>query len=267
LRYGVLSDIHGNMHALEATLDALADMEVSGYLCAGDLVGYGPMPNECVAAVAAIDARCVAGNHDLIAIGQLPDDDCSWLAQITLRWTREHLDPAARCYLERLARVAATDDGVVIAHGSLRDPWEYVRAPGQRIDQLHALERDHPAAGVLVLGHTHLPAAHSVRRGEIEVQGGTTIALGAGDRYLVNPGSVGQSRDGSPRARFLVLDTELGLASFHAIRYDVRGCRRALRRRGLPRYAYRRSPPPLLRLAGRLRRAARRIRRGLTGGA
>jgi predicted phosphodiesterase len=264
VRYAVLSDIHGNMHALDAALDALADLDVTGYLCAGDLVGYGPMPNECVAAVAALDAVCVAGNHDLIALGRLPDDDCSELAKASLRWTRRHLDDAARRYLEGLPLVLATPDGVVAAHGSLRDPWEYVRAPAQRVEQLRALAQEHPRARVLILGHTHRPALHGARGGATDVRRGHTVRLADGDTYLLNPGSVGQSRDGNPRAQFMVLDTDRSEVTFHAVRFDVRACRRALRQRGLPAYSYQLDPPALRRYAGRLRRAARRLRRGVT---
>jgi predicted phosphodiesterase len=164
VRYAVLSDIHGNMHALDAALDALADLGVTGYLCPGDLVGYGPMPNECVSAVAELDALCVAGNHDLIALGRLPDADCSEVAKVTLRWTKRHLDAAARRYLEQLPLVLATLDGVVMAHGSLRDPWEYVRTPAQRVRQLRMLAHEHPGTQVLILGHTHRPTYVTVAR-------------------------------------------------------------------------------------------------------
>jgi predicted phosphodiesterase len=264
VRYAVLSAIHGNMHALDAALDALADLDVTGYLCAGDLVGYGPMPNECVAAVAALDAVCVAGNHDLIALGRLPDADCSDVAKVSLRWTKRHLDAAARRYLERLPLVLATPDGVVVAHGSLRDPWEYVRTPAQRVEQLRALADEHPRARVLILGHTHRPALHSARGGATDVRRGRAVRLTDGDTYVLNPGSVGQSRDANPRARFIVLDTDRSEVTFHAVRFNVRACRRALRERGLPAYSYQLRPPALRRYAGRLRRAARRLSGGVT---
>jgi predicted phosphodiesterase len=259
VRYAVLSDIHGNMHALDAALDALADLGVTGYLCPGDLVGYGPMPNECVSAVAELDALCVAGNHDLIALGRLPDADCSEVAKVTLRWTKRHLDAAARRYLEQLPLVLATLDGVVMAHGSLRDPWEYVRTPAQRVRQLRMLAHEHPGTQVLILGHTHRPALHSARDGAADVRHGRTVRLCDGDAYLLNPGSVGQSRDRNPRARFAVLDTDRSEVTFHAVRFDVRACRRALRQQGLPAYAYQLRPPALRRYAGSLRRAARHM--------
>jgi predicted phosphodiesterase len=264
LRYAVLSDIHGNLHALESVLKALAGLDITAYLCAGDLVGYGPMPNECVAAIAGLDARCVAGNHDLIALGRLPADDCSSLARDSLRWTTAQLDADARRYLERLPLVVTTPDGVVVAHGSLRDPSQYVRDADQRTEQLHALDREHPGATVLVLGHTHRPAAQSARSGPIQVRRRSTVRLDEGDRYVLNPGSVGQSRDGSTRARFMVLDVDRREVTFHAVRFDVRACRSALRERGLPTYSHQFRPPIVRRYAGRLRRAARQARRRLS---
>jgi predicted phosphodiesterase len=257
VRYGILSDVHGNLHALEATLDALAGLDVGDYLCAGDLVGYGPLPNECVATLAAVGARCVAGNHDLIALGRLPDDSCTPLARDSLRWTAAQLDPVARSYLERLPRVLATPDGLVVAHGSMTDPLEYVREGDQRAEQLRRLQRDHPEASVLILGHTHLRAAHSARHGTIKARSGATVGLTEGDRFLLNPGSVGQSRERTARAGFIVLDADRREATFHAVRFDVRGCRRALRQRGLPARSHHVRPSTLRRYAGRLRRAAR----------
>jgi predicted phosphodiesterase len=264
MRLAALSDIHGNLHALDAALKSLAALDVTAFLCVGDLVGYGPMPNECVAAIAALDARCVAGNHDLIALGRLPDDGCSPLARDSLRWTTAQLRADARRYLERLPLVLMTPDGVVVAHGSLRDPSEYVRDADQRLEQLRELGRDHPGASVLVLGHTHRPSAHSERRGPIHVRRGTTVRLVDGDRYVLNPGSVGQSRDGSSRARFMVLDADRHEATFYAVRFDVRACRRALRERGLPTYSHQLRPSIVRRAAGRLRRAARQVRRRLS---
>ena len=138
MRYAVLADIHGNLHALDAVLAALKDAEVDGYLVAGDLVGYGPFPNECVERVAELDAACVAGNHDLIVLGQLSDERCIPLARTSLAWTRDVLRDDARAYLERLPRVVDTGR-VVMTHGSLDDPSEYTRTPEQAVTQLGRL--------------------------------------------------------------------------------------------------------------------------------
>jgi predicted phosphodiesterase len=252
VRLGVLSDIHANLHALEAVLEALEGEWVDEYLCMGDLVGYGPFPNECVAAVERLGIRCVAGNHDLIALEQLSDDGCVKLARDTLRWTRSVLSDDARRFLERLPRVAVMDV-IVMAHGSLDDPTCYVRRPGDAAMQLDHLAREHPRAEVLLLGHTHSQIA-VVEGGRVPRTRGGTVGIAGARRALLNPGSVGQSRERAARARFMVLDLERREATFHARRYDVQGCRRALRDAGLPTGAAHIKPAPFRTRAGALRR-------------
>jgi len=252
----VISDVHGNLHALEAALRVLAKAGVDEYLCAGDLVGYGAMPNECVAAVADLGARCVVGNHDLIALGRLPDDRCSTLARESLRWTRDELSSASRAFLERLPLTLVAPGGVVVGHGSLDDPRQYVRDDAQRAEQLRILERRHENARVLVLGHTHRRVAHAQRRGRVRPAFDGSVDLGAADRHLLNPGSVGQSRQRTARARFMVLDLAQSIVRFYAVRYDIAGCRRALLQRGLAPESSHVKPTPVRDRAHALRRAA-----------
>jgi predicted phosphodiesterase len=251
MRYGVLADIHGNLHALETTLRALRRQRVDGYLVAGDLVGYGPFPNECVAIVRDLGAICVAGNHDLIVLGRLSDRRCIRIARESLAWTRRVLGEEARAYLETLPLQARANGGVVIAHGSLDDPERYITRPEQRAEQAERLKAEYPEARVLLLGHTHRARAWSERRGTLS-RIRTPLTLGS-ERWLLNPGAVGQSRELRVLARFLVLDFERGQASFHAIPYDHRACRQALLERGLPPRAYhlRRAPVRALIRAGR----------------
>lgn len=258
MRYAVISDIHGNLHALEAALRVLSTAGVDEYLCAGDLVGYGPLPNECVAAVAELGARCVAGNHDLIALGRLSDERCSRLARDSLRWTAGELSSASRRFLEQLPGVLAAPGGVVVAHGSLDDARTYVREPHERVAQLQALEQRHPAAHVLVLGHTHRPVVHAQRRGTLRARRDGSVALPPGERWLLNPGSVGQSRQRTARAQFAVVDLDRAEAQLHAVTYDVAGCRRALRQRGLDASSHHSKPRPLRDRADAVRRIVTR---------
>ena len=256
MRYGVISDIHANLHALDAVLGVLSRVGVDDVLCAGDLVGYGPMPNECVARIAALGARCVAGNHDLIALRRLSDADCSELAQDSLRWTRHELSRDSYRYLDRLPPMLTTADGVVVTHGSLESPAEYVRDADQRCEQLELLERTHPGARVLVLGHTHRRVAHGAHAGTVRPRWGGSLSLTRSDRYLLNPGSVGQSRERAARARFIVLDLDRSRATYYGVGYDLEGCRQALRERGLPTWSAHLNPSALSRAARLLRRAA-----------
>jgi predicted phosphodiesterase len=258
LRYAVISDIHGNLHALEAALRVLSKAGVDEYLCAGDLVGYGPLPNECVAAVAELGARCVAGNHDLIALGRLSDERCSRLARDSLRWTSGELSDVSRAFLERLPGTLVAPGGVVVGHGSLDDARIYVREPHERLAQLRALEQRDPAARLLVLGHTHSPVAEGQRRGTLRPLRDGSVSLAPDERCLLNPGSVGQSRQRTARAQFMVVDLERSDAQFHAVPYDVAGCRRALRRQGLDPSSHHSKPRPLRDRARAVRRVIAR---------
>ncbi len=233
MRYAVLSDIHANLHALLAVLDATREMEVDLTICAGDLVGYGPLPNECVELLSSAGAICVAGNHDLIVTGRLADDRCTSFARDSLRWTRGVLSDDSRRFLGALPERASLP-GIAIAHGSLDDPFEYVTAPQRAKEQLDQVEHEHPEARILVLGHTHRPWAYGDRRGTLVRKAPGSVKLSQDERYLLNPGSVGQSRDRLPHARFAILDLRAGRAEFHSIPFDLQACREALGRQHLP---------------------------------
>jgi predicted phosphodiesterase len=226
MRLGVIADVHANAHALDAALRFLATQEVDGYLCAGDLVGYGPAPNECVRRVCALPGRCVAGNHDLIAIGDLGDDGCDQRARESLRWTRSVLADDARALLRALPRGACVH-AVALYHGSPADPREYVRTDAQALACLGDLASVAPGAEILILGHTHEPFAVGRRT---LLRGATgSVRLPRDEPVLLNPGSVGQSRSRDPRARLMVLDLASRVATFHAVAYDLGACRAALR--------------------------------------
>jgi predicted phosphodiesterase len=261
VRIALLADVHGNLHALDAVLERLADEGVEAYVCAGDLVGYGPAPDECIARIAALPGVCVVGNHDLIALGRLTTDRCIPLAEESLQWTASRLDPASRSYLESLPATAAMGS-VTVAHGSLSDPQEYVRRPDQFASQFRELALRAPNAEILVLGHTHQPLAVGERRGVLLRGEAGIAALSAGERYLVNPGSVGQSRDRRARARVAVLDLARREASFLEVPYDVRANRAALRRAGRPAWSSHLAPGRLARARRKAGRVARLARRG-----
>jgi predicted phosphodiesterase len=262
VRYGVIADVHGNLPALEAVLEALGDLRVDAYACAGDLVGYGPQPNECVDLVRRLGAVTVAGNHDLIAVEVLSDERCERLARTSLRWTREVLCEDARAYLAGLPSVASLPGGVVIAHGSLDDPQRYVLTRGDVARELGRLTDHEAGARVLVVGHTHVALACDGRGEPQRPGGGARVAL-AGSAWLLNPGAVGQSRERTVRARFLVLDLDRAEAEFHAVRYDTRRARAALRSRGLPAGSIQLAPWRPRRLLRPVVRAGRSAQRAL----
>ena len=243
MRYGILSDIHANLPALEAALAVLDGAAVDRMVCAGDLVGYGPHPDECVAVVAERGIECVAGNHDLIAIGALGFERTDDLARTTLEWTRRTLGSDARGFLERLPRRVDGDE-LTIAHGSLDDPCEYVTTDAAAAAQLEAA-----GTRLLVLGHTHAPFAYGLRSGRLLRGRDGTVAFAADDRVLLNPGSVGQARERRPLARVVVVDSASGSADFHGVVYDHRRTQAALVEHGLPATAYHRKPTARARVA------------------
>jgi predicted phosphodiesterase len=266
MRYGVLSDIHGNLFALRAAVQRLTAAGVDGWLCAGDIVGYGPQPNECVELLAGLGARCVAGNHELLVLGALPLERSGRLARETTAWTQAVLRDDCRAYLAALP-LTLRMPGLVMAHGSLADPERYVRQPTQALAELSHVDAQ---ARVLVLGHTHRPWLFHEDAGTIPLPLGHPAVFPATGRVLANPGSVGQSRQSEvvPRTRFLLLDLEQHRAYAFAEPYDVAGARKALRGNGLPRSCIH-VPPGRLRAvprrAGTLLRYARRRMGGESG--
>jgi predicted phosphodiesterase len=247
MRFGVAGDVHGNIHALEAVLGALESAGCEQLLVPGDLVGYGPRPNECVERLREAGATAIAGNHDLMAIGRLPSAGLPGLQRETIEWTRTELDPGTCAYLEGLPATANPEPGVWMAHGGLDDPTRYVRDDTAARAELAALAERAPEAWLLLLGHTHLPLACAAR-GEQPASPPDRVALdGDSGAWVLNAGSVGQSRERRPHARALVLDTGERSARFLTVDYDVAATRRELRAAGLPQHAYHLAPK---RLAG-----------------
>jgi predicted phosphodiesterase len=255
MRYGVLADVHGNLHALRAVVDVLERAGVDRFLVAGDLVGYGPEPNRCVEVVAALDSLCVAGNHDLIVLGRLSDDRCIPMARETLRWSRQVLSDDALAFLSQLPLRCVAPGGVVVAHGSLDDPQAYTTRPDEAERQLAGLGATADDARLLILGHTHRPWAFRPSTGRLPTR--RPVALARDEPMLLNPGAVGQSRELRARARCMLLDLDAGQATFLALPYDISGCRAALVRAGLPARSYHLRPSPL----GAARRVVRGVRR------
>jgi diadenosine tetraphosphatase ApaH/serine/threonine PP2A family protein phosphatase len=231
MRVAVVSDIHSNLHALEAVLASVEAEAPDELWCLGDLVGYGPRPNECCAAIAARADVCLAGNHDLAVRGTIDLAEFHGDAAVAASWTRQVLEPEARSLLERL-EPAGRAHGVALYHGSARDPiWEYVLSDEAALATL-ALA----GTPLVLVGHSHVALLVVASGQGLEgglAAGGTEAEIGAG-RALLNPGSVGQPRDGDPRAAYLLLDLDVGHASFRRVAYDVERTQREMRAAGLP---------------------------------
>jgi diadenosine tetraphosphatase ApaH/serine/threonine PP2A family protein phosphatase len=232
MRIAVLSDIHGNRHAFEAVLADVAGADVDAVWCLGDIVGYGAEPDACCALAAAHCDVCLGGNHDLAVRGDIAVNEFSPGAAIAVRWTREVLAAEHLAFLDGL-EPQLVDRELGLYHASPRDPvWEYVLST-----LLADLCLDAQEPRVCLIGHSHVALSFSRTEGETatgEVRPGESeIDVSAGE-WLVNPGSIGQPRDGDPRAAWLVLDTATWTAVFRRTEYDVAGAGAAIRAARLP---------------------------------
>jgi predicted phosphodiesterase len=231
MRVAVVSDIHGNYHALEAVLAEIAIEAPDEIWCLGDVVGYGPDPNRCCDAVERQANLCLAGNHDLAAIGRLPVEDFNDEAAAAVRWTRSVLAETARSFLERLAP-AATRSGAALFHGSPLDPvWDYVLSEQTALASFELVGQP-----LLLVGHSHvaLALAYDGRQLAGGLAGDQDEVDLSASRWLLNPGSVGQPRGGDPRAAWLLLDLDAGRAFFRRTVYPVRLTQAEIRGAGLP---------------------------------
>lgn len=229
MRVAVVSDIHANLVALDAVLAAVGSVDGVWHL--GDVVGYGPEPDDVVARLDAIGAVGVAGNHDLAAVG---GSEIEWFnpdARRAMEWTRARIGDSTKEWLRALPKTRI-ESGVTLVHGSPRDPvWEYITSVPVARANLAALETP-----LGLHGHTHFPMAWADRDGRTEAISpgpGSTFRL-AGRHALLNPGSVGQPRDGDPTASWLEIDTDGELATWRRVAYDIGAVRAAIHDVGLP---------------------------------
>jgi diadenosine tetraphosphatase ApaH/serine/threonine PP2A family protein phosphatase len=231
VRVAVVSDIHANLHALEAVLAAVAEEGVDELWCLGDVVGYGPRPNECCDLVRERAALSLCGNHDLAVIERLPLADFSGDAGAAAVWTQTRIGDAQRAWLETLSPLGERED-VQLFHASPRDPiWDYVLSEGAAVASLGLT-----TAPTVLVGHSHIALALGWDGNDLV--GGLappgTEPDPADRRWLLNPGSVGQPRDGDPRAAWLLIDSGTGRAAFRRVEYDVQRTQDEIREAGLP---------------------------------
>jgi diadenosine tetraphosphatase ApaH/serine/threonine PP2A family protein phosphatase len=230
MRVAVISDIHANYHALEAVLEEIDGARVDAVWCLGDTVGYGPRPNECCETVEPLADRCLVGNHDLVVLGELAVSDFNDEAAAAATWTAGVLTEQSRAFLAGLKPFGAAE-GVELFHASARDPvWEYVLSEDAAQATLQVTH-----APVVLVGHSHVALALMLDGDGVAgglARAGTEVELSG--RRLLNPGSVGQPRDGDPRAAWLLLDFERRFAAFHRVAYPIEKTQSEMRERGLP---------------------------------
>jgi predicted phosphodiesterase len=244
MRLAILSDIHSNLAALEAVLDEISESDPDEIWCLGDVVGYGADPDACTKLVSERCSVCLVGNHDLAVLDELDISSFSPAAAEAVRWTREIAQPETLDFLGRLEPADTTHE-VALYHASPRDPvWEYVLWPDQAAECIRVQD-----SRVSFVGHSHVALFFALAEDGAAASGpdargaqagaGTRLELERG-RWLINPGSVGQPRDGDPRAAWLELDTDGWSATYHRVPYEIDRAAEAIGRTDLPEHLARR---------------------------
>ena len=232
LRIGILSDIHGNLEALESVLKAVQQEAVDRIICLGDLVGYGPNPNECVQATTAVSDVILAGNHDHAAIDRLSTDCFNEYARKAIDWTRQQLTTDAKQLLEALPLIVR-EDRFTLVHATPEAPeaWNYLFGYTDALQCFEAIDTP-----VCFVGHSHVPTVYAKNKGAIVVQDAAEVQFEEGKTYIINVGSVGQPRDGNPNAAFGIFDDEKGLFNLMRCTYPVQTVQEKMQKYGLPPY-------------------------------
>jgi predicted phosphodiesterase len=238
MRILVLSDLHANATALNAAL-AAAQGRWEQIVCLGDVVGYGPDPNEVTSKIRELGAQTIRGNHDKAATGLMPTDDFNPVAKAAVDWTRSQLSPDNLKWLTDLPHGPLEVSGIALVHGALQDEDEYVFTPEQALEGL--LDS---AAVITFFGHTHHQGGFSYSNAgnQLEMlnlrprfsESFTALRLSEGSRYLLNPGSIGQPRDGDSRAGFAIADLEHSVVEFWRVPYDIADVQSRMRAARLP---------------------------------
>jgi diadenosine tetraphosphatase ApaH/serine/threonine PP2A family protein phosphatase len=234
MTYGLISDIHANLEALEAVLGELSG--VDAFLCLGDIVGYGPDPGPCVERVRQLPGLvCVAGNHDLVAVGRYDLNEFNPYAGEAIHWTRQQLSEEQESYLSSLP-LTVEAAGAILVHGSLPEEMAYVTTAWDALQCFEAF-----GGPLCLIGHTHVAECYVLRSAtrfpeQISLRSGGVFALDPELRYIVNPGAVGQPRDGNPAAGFGIYDTGVGTIEIRRVSYDIESVQRKMRAAGLPAY-------------------------------
>ncbi|MFI5371026.1 MAG: metallophosphoesterase family protein [Candidatus Eisenbacteria bacterium] len=230
--HGIVSDIHGNLEALEAVLADLDRHHPDSIVCLGDFVGYGASPNECIDRLRPMIEHAVAGNHDLAACGRLKLTYFNHHAALAATWTESTLRPDNREYLRQLPFSVRWRDTLLV-HASPAEPenWHYVLSPAEADEEMAAFEEV-----VCFIGHSHYPGTFDRQDRHVRYTRAADIRIEPGHRYLVNVASVGQPRDGDPRAGYLLYDDRERILRHVRLEYDIAGAMKRIGDAGLPRF-------------------------------
>ncbi len=239
MRTAIVSDIHGNLVAFRSSLEALGGIGADRILCLGDIVGYNPWPNECVDIIRQMAIPAVMGNHDRVAAGIEEPDRFNSSAREAILWTRELLTRENRDFLASLPDRMFIGDSIVLVHGSPREPDEYIISTDSARENMRFMS-EKLSIRIGFFGHTHIASAFVQKGDNVAALKPERAVLEGGLSYLINPGSIGQPRDGDVRASLLIYDYEANSVEFFRVEYDIGAVSRAISDAGLPTFLARR---------------------------
>jgi len=232
MRYGIISDIHSNLEALLAVLAALSKERIDSYICIGDIVGYGADPYACINEIKKLDAFTVLGNHDAGCIERINFSEFNDNARNAVIWTKNILSASHKEYLGSLPYVLNGNKKLFsITHGTLIEPdnFNYMFDTYQAQMSFGKLD-----AQILFVGHSHVPGVYEKRDEDLRYYYYERIKISRRSKYIVNAGSVGQPRDGDPRASYVILDDENLMLDIKRVPYDFRSAQGKILKAGLP---------------------------------
>ena len=233
MRYGIFSDIHSNLEALDAVIEDYKKEEIDRYLCIGDVVGYAANPKECIGKVKRLAMVTVAGNHDWASVNLFSTEYFNPNALEAVSWTARNLDEQSRYFLEHLILVYKNED-LTMVHGTLDEPGDFSYMTDGYIASrtFELLETN-----ICFVGHTHVFGVFiKSKDGRIQYQEESSIDIKEDNKYIINVGSVGQPRDANPQAAYCIYDTEKKNVQIQRISYDIQATRQKIINEGLPRF-------------------------------
>jgi len=233
MRYGIFSDVHSNLEALDAVIEAYRKEKIDRYLCVGDVVGYASSPKECIEKIRMLAMVTVAGNHDWASVNLISTDYFNPLAKEAVFWTQRNLDEQGRYLLEHLMLVYKNED-LTMVHGTLDEPGDFNYMTNGYIASrtFELLETN-----ICFVGHTHVPGVFiKSKNGHMQYQECSNMDIKEENKYIINVGSVGQPRDGNPEAAYCIYDTDKKKVQIKRTGYDIQAARQKIIDEGLPRF-------------------------------
>lgn len=230
MRVAVISDIHGNLEALQAVMADIVERKCDRIICLGDIVGYGPNPSECLRLLSDAGIPCLKGNHDDACAQDSFPFRMNPMASSAILWTQQKLSKVEKLWLENLPYSLELPE-MTFAHASPCDPsdWVYVLDSYEAANAFQAFD-----SIICFVGHTHEPVAWINSEGEIDIESFDRLHMAPHKRYLINVGSVGQPRDRDPRAAYVIYDSEKAHVDLHRVTYDIEKTQDKIVGAGLP---------------------------------